>query len=98
VDRRDLSVKNIARNSTFTYKGRPAKVQQIASELGASYVSEGSDRARGRDRRYLRQARDVVEREAALRGLGEEPGASTTSTPPTLAKTAPSTRMSHGLP
>jgi adenylate cyclase len=32
----------IARNSTFTYKGKPVKVQQIAEELGVRYVLEGS--------------------------------------------------------
>jgi len=32
----------IARNSTFTYKGRPVKVQQVSEELGARYVVEGS--------------------------------------------------------
>jgi len=32
----------IARNSSFTYKGRPVKVQQISRELGVRYVLEGS--------------------------------------------------------
>ena len=32
----------IARNSTFTYKGKPIKVQKIAKELGVRYVLEGS--------------------------------------------------------
>ena len=32
----------IARNSTFTYKGKPVKVQQVATELGVRYVLEGS--------------------------------------------------------
>jgi len=32
----------IARNSTFTYKGKPVKVQQLAQELGVRYVLEGS--------------------------------------------------------
>ena len=32
----------IARNSTFTYKGKPVKVQQVAKELGIRYVLEGS--------------------------------------------------------
>ena len=32
----------IARNSTFVYKGRAVNVQQIATELGAKYVIEGS--------------------------------------------------------
>jgi adenylate cyclase len=34
----------IARNSVFTYKGRAVKIQQIADELGARYVLEGSVR------------------------------------------------------
>jgi adenylate cyclase len=32
----------IARNSTFTYKGKPVKVKQIAEEMGVRYVIEGS--------------------------------------------------------
>ncbi len=32
----------IARNSTFAYKGKPVKVQQVAEELGVRYVLEGS--------------------------------------------------------
>jgi adenylate cyclase len=32
----------ISRNSTFTYKGKPVKVQQVSEELGARYVLEGS--------------------------------------------------------
>jgi adenylate cyclase len=39
----------IARNSTFTYKGHPVKVQEVAKELGARYIIEGSVR-RGGDR------------------------------------------------
>jgi len=34
----------IARNSTFTYKGKPVKVKQVAEELGVRYVLEGSVR------------------------------------------------------
>jgi TolB-like protein/class 3 adenylate cyclase/tetratricopeptide (TPR) repeat protein len=34
----------IARNSTFTYKGKPVKVQQVAEELGVRYILEGSVR------------------------------------------------------
>jgi adenylate cyclase len=34
----------IARQSTFTYKGQPVDVKQIASELGVRYVIEGSIR------------------------------------------------------
>lgn len=32
----------IARNSTFTYKGQPVKVQKVAEDLGVRYVLEGS--------------------------------------------------------
>ena len=41
----------IARNSTFTYKGRPVRVQKVGQELGVRYVLEGSvRRAEGRVR------------------------------------------------
>jgi len=32
----------VARNSTFTYKGKPVKIQQVSEELGVRYVIEGS--------------------------------------------------------
>jgi adenylate cyclase len=32
----------IARNSTFTYKGKPVKVQKVSEDLGVRYVLEGS--------------------------------------------------------
>ena len=32
----------IARNSTFTYKDKPVKVQEVAEDLGVQYVLEGS--------------------------------------------------------
>ena len=32
----------IARNSTFTYKGKPVKVKRVAEETGVRYVIEGS--------------------------------------------------------
>src|SRR5437667_5330553 len=34
----------IARNSSFTYKGKPIDVKQVAAELGVRYVLEGSVR------------------------------------------------------
>ena len=34
----------IARNSVFTYKGRPVKVQEVGRDLGVAYVLEGSVR------------------------------------------------------
>ena len=37
----------IARNSTFTYKGRAADVRQVGRELGVSHVLEGSVRRTG---------------------------------------------------
>ncbi len=37
---RDLFV--IARNSTFAYKGKPVKIQDVCKELGVRYVLEGS--------------------------------------------------------
>jgi adenylate cyclase len=42
---RDIFV--IARNSSFTYKGRAVKVQTIRGELGVRYVVEGSVRKAG---------------------------------------------------
>jgi len=32
----------IARNSSFTYKGKPTKIKQVAEDLGVRYVLEGS--------------------------------------------------------
>jgi len=41
----------IARNSTFIYKGKSVKIQQVAHELGAEYVVEGSvQKTKGRVR------------------------------------------------
>jgi len=37
----------IARNSSFTYKGKPVKIQQVSRELGVRYVLEGSVRRSG---------------------------------------------------
>ncbi|MEJ2731617.1 MAG: hypothetical protein P8185_24420 [Deltaproteobacteria bacterium] len=34
----------IARNSSFSYKGKPVKIKQVAEELGVRYVLEGSVR------------------------------------------------------
>jgi len=39
----------IARNSTFTYKGKAVRVQQVSQELGVRYVLDGSVR-KARDR------------------------------------------------
>jgi adenylate cyclase len=37
----------IARNSTYIYKGKPVKTQQVSRELGVRYVLEGSVRKAG---------------------------------------------------
>jgi hypothetical protein len=37
----------IARNSSFSYKGKPVKVQQVGRDLGVAYVLEGSVRKAG---------------------------------------------------
>jgi adenylate cyclase len=37
----------VARNTVFTYKGKPVKVQQAAQELGVRFVLEGSVRKAG---------------------------------------------------
>ncbi|NCF27242.1 MAG: tetratricopeptide repeat protein [Gammaproteobacteria bacterium] len=48
----------IARNSTFTYKGVSVRVQEIAQELGARYVLEGSVRTAGKRIRVTAQLID----------------------------------------
>jgi adenylate cyclase len=50
----------IARNSTFTYKGKPVKVQQVAHELGVRYVLEGSVRKAGDRVRITAQLVDAM--------------------------------------
>jgi len=50
----------IARNSTFTYKGKPVKVQQVAEELGVQYVLEGSVRKAGEQIRITAQLNDAL--------------------------------------
>jgi len=37
----------VARNTAFTYKGRPVKVQEVSQALGVSFVLEGSVRKAG---------------------------------------------------
>jgi adenylate cyclase len=49
----------IARNSTFTYKGKPVKVQQVGDELGVRYVLEGSVRKAGNRVRITAQLVDA---------------------------------------
>jgi adenylate cyclase len=50
----------IARNSTFTYKGKPVKVQQVSEELGVRYVLEGSVRKAGDRVRITAQLIDAI--------------------------------------
>ncbi|MER9581668.1 winged helix-turn-helix domain-containing protein [Mesorhizobium sp. M0047] len=49
----------IARNSTFTYKGRAVDVKQVGSELGVRYVIEGSVRKAGGSVRVTGQMIDA---------------------------------------
>jgi TolB-like protein/Tfp pilus assembly protein PilF len=48
----------IARNSSFFYKGKPVKVQQVSEELGVQYVLEGSVR---KDKNRVRVTAQLVD-------------------------------------
>ena len=50
----------IARNSTFTYKGKDVKIKQVAEELGVRYVLEGSVRKEGEQVRINAQLIDAT--------------------------------------
>ena len=50
----------IARNSSWTYKDRSVKVQQVAEELGVQYVLEGSIRRQGDQVRINAQLIDAL--------------------------------------
>jgi adenylate cyclase len=50
----------IARNSSFAYKGKPVKVQQVAEELGVRYVIEGSVARSGDRIRLSAQLVDAI--------------------------------------
>ncbi len=50
----------IARNSSFTYKGKPVKIQQVAKELGVQYVLEGSVQKAGDKVRITAQLIDAA--------------------------------------
>ena len=50
----------IARNSTFTYKGRAVDVKQVGRELGVRYVLEGSVRKAGTQVRITGQLIDAL--------------------------------------
>ena len=49
----------IARNSTFTYKGKPVDVKQVGRDLGVRYVLEGSVRKAGNRVRVTGQLIDA---------------------------------------
>jgi adenylate cyclase len=50
----------IARNSTFTYKGKSVKIKQVAEDLGVRYVLEGSIRRAGDEIRINAQLIDAL--------------------------------------
>ena len=50
----------IARNSVFTYKGKPVKVKQVSEELGVKYVLEGSIQKAGDQLRVNAQLIDAL--------------------------------------
>ena len=50
----------IARNSVFTYKNKPVKVNQVAEELGVKYVLKGSVRKAGVQIRITAQLIDAL--------------------------------------
>jgi adenylate cyclase len=50
----------VARNSTFTYKGKAVKVRQVAEDLGVRYVLEGSVRRAGDQIRITAQLIDAL--------------------------------------
>ena len=50
----------IARNSSFTYKGKPVKVQKVGRELGVRYVLEGSIQKSGDRVRINAQLIDAI--------------------------------------
>jgi adenylate cyclase len=50
----------IARNSSFTYKGKPVKVKQVAEEMGVRYVIEGSVQREGNRVRITVQLIDAL--------------------------------------
>ena len=50
----------IARNSSFTYKGKPTKIKQVAEDLGVRYVLEGSIQKAGDRVRITAQLIDAL--------------------------------------
>jgi len=63
----ELSV--VARNSSFSFKNRPADMAQIASELGVNYIMEGSVQ---RDQNRLRVTAKLVETDTGRHIWGEK--------------------------
>jgi adenylate cyclase len=58
----------IARNSTFTYKGRAVNIQQVGRELGVGYVLEGSVR---RSRNRVRVTTQLIDATTGAQFWGE---------------------------
>jgi TolB-like protein/Tfp pilus assembly protein PilF len=50
----------IARNSVFTYKGKPVNLGKVAEELGVQYVLEGSVQREGEQVRITAQLNDAL--------------------------------------
>ena len=50
----------ISRQSTFSYKGKPVKIKQVAEELGVQYVLEGSVQREGSRVRITAQLIDAL--------------------------------------
>ena len=53
-------IRVIARNSVMTYKGKPARVQEVGRDLGVRYVLEGSVRKAGERVRITAQLIDAA--------------------------------------
>ena len=51
----------IARNSSFTYKGKPVQVQEVAERFGVRYVLEGSVQREGERLRITAQLVDAID-------------------------------------
>ena len=65
---RNRSLFVIARNSSFTYKGRAVDVKQVARELGVRYVVEGSVR---RDGNRIRVSAQLIDADSGNHIWGE---------------------------
>jgi len=50
----------VSRNSTFTYKGKPAKAREVSQDLGVRYVLEGSIQKAGDKLRVTAQLIDAL--------------------------------------